>query len=49
MEELKETFEVFDTDNDGLIQADDLKTIFHEIGDDVSIEDCETMINAHCT
>ena len=39
-----EVFNMFDTDGDNLIDAEDLRRIFIEIGYDVSEEDCELLV-----
>ena len=42
-----EVFNMFDTDGDNLIDAEDLRRIFIEIGYDVSEEDCELLVKMH--
>lgn len=43
--ELKETFEFFDVDHDGLISAEELLRVFSTIGDDrCTLDDCKRMI-----
>ncbi|EOA29520.1 hypothetical protein CARUB_v10014618mg [Capsella rubella] len=43
--ELKETFEFFDADRDGLISAEELLRVFSTIGDDrCTLDDCKRMI-----
>ncbi|KAM5578019.1 putative calcium-binding protein CML36 [Rosa sericea] len=43
--ELREAFEVFDTDHDGKISAEELFSVFTVIGDDrCTLEDCRRMI-----
>lgn len=43
--ELKETFEFFDADRDGLISADELLRVFSTIGDErCTLDDCKRMI-----
>ncbi|CAJ2671602.1 putative calcium-binding protein CML36-like [Trifolium pratense] len=44
-EELREAFEVFDTDRDGRISADELLRVFRAIGDErCTLEECRRMI-----
>lgn len=43
--ELKETFEFFDTDRDGFISAEELLRVFSTIGDErCTLDDCKRMI-----
>ncbi|KAK7286706.1 hypothetical protein RJT34_21900 [Clitoria ternatea] len=45
LDELKEAFEVFDTDRDGRISAEELLRVFEAIGDErCTLEDCRRMI-----
>ncbi|GAB2267163.1 hypothetical protein Dimus_002147 [Dionaea muscipula] len=45
VEELRETFEVFDADHDGKITAEELHKVFSAIGDDrCTLEECRRMI-----
>ena len=47
-EELKEVFHRFDKERKGYIDANDLFAIFRDMGEDeVSLEDCQTMIEAN--
>ena len=46
-EELVEVFKIFDKNNDEKIDAEDLKIIFQELGEEVSDEDCRIMIDEH--
>ena len=46
-EELVEVFKIFDKNNDEKIDAEDLKIIFQELGEDVTDEDCKLMIDEH--
>ena len=47
-EELKEVFNRFDKEKKGFITADDLFIIFRDMGEDeVTLKDCETMIEAN--
>ena len=46
-EELVEVFKIFDKNNDEKIDAEDLKIIFQELGEDVTDEDCNIMIMEH--
>jgi calcium-binding protein CML len=44
-EELREAFEVFDTDRDGRISAEELLRVFRAIGDErCTLEECRRMI-----
>ena len=43
-EELVEVFAMFDTDNDNLLDAEDLKRVFIELGHEKSLDDCELLI-----
>lgn len=44
-EELREAFEVFDTDRDGRISAEELLRVFRAIGDErCTLEECQRMI-----
>ena len=44
-DELKEAFEVFDTDRDGRISAEELLRVFKAIGDErCTLEECRRMI-----
>ncbi|KAL2320692.1 hypothetical protein Fmac_029661 [Flemingia macrophylla] len=44
-DDLKEVFQVFDTDRDGRISAEELLRVFHAIGDDrCTLDDCRRMI-----
>lgn len=43
--EMKDTFEFFDADRDGLISAEELLRVFSTIGDErCTLEDCKRMI-----
>lgn len=43
--ELREAFEVFDTDRDGRISAEELLRVFRAIGDErCTLEECQRMI-----
>ena len=46
-EELVEVFKIFDKNNDEKIDAEDLKIIFTELGEEVTDEDCRIMIEEH--
>ena len=46
-EELVEVFKIFDKDCDDKIDAQDLRIIFQELGEDVTEEDCMIMIDEH--
>ena len=46
-EELVEVFKIFDKNNDEKIDAEDLKIIFQELGEDVTDEECKIMILEH--
>ena len=46
-EELIEVFAMFDTDNDNLLDAEDLKRVFIELGEDKSLDDCQLFIQMH--
>ena len=46
-EELVEVFKIFDKNNDEKIDAEDLKIIFQELGEDVTDDDCKIMILEH--
>ena len=46
-EELVEVFKIFDKNNDEKIDAEDLKIIFMELGEEVTDEDCRIMIEEH--
>ena len=42
---LKEAFELFDTDNDGQITIDEIKSFFDNIGDELNRGEIQDMIN----
>ena len=47
-EEMIEVFTMFDTDNDNLVDAEDMKRIFVELGyDETTLEDCELLVKMH--
>ena len=46
-EELVEVFKIFDKDQDDKIDAQDLRIIFQELGEDVTQEECMIMIDEH--
>ena len=46
-EELVEVFKIFDKNGDEKIDAEDLKVIFTELGEDVTDEECRLMIDEH--
>ena len=46
-EELVEVFKIFDKNNDEKIDAEDLKIIFQELGEEVTDDDCRIMIDEH--
>ena len=41
--ELREAFQIFDSDGDGLISAKDLRELFKSIGEKLSVEEAEEM------
>ena len=43
-EELKARFQMFDRDGNGLIDRDELKTVMQELGEKLSEEDIDEMI-----
>jgi calmodulin len=43
-EEMLEAFKVFDTDGNGSITADELRQIFHNLGEKLTDEEIEDMI-----
>ena len=45
-EELETVFKRFDSDNDGFIGPDDLATMMQQLGNEVSLDDAETIIQA---
>ncbi|KAJ6796945.1 putative calcium-binding protein CML18 [Iris pallida] len=45
-EELKDAFDMYDADRNGLISAGELHTVMHRLGDTCTVEDCETMIGS---
>ena len=46
-EELIEVFHLFDKNGDGIIDFKDLKEIFVELGTEVSLDDCQLLIELH--
>lgn len=44
VEEMKSAFGIFDFDGNGLISADELLRVFHNLGERCSVEDCRNMI-----
>ena len=42
--ELREAFQIFDSDGDGLISAKDLRELFKSIGEKLSVEEAEEML-----
>ena len=46
-EELIEVFKNFDTNQDEVIDAEDLKRIFVELGHDITYADCEMLVQMH--
>lgn len=44
LEEMKSAFGIFDFDGNGLISADELLRVFHNLGERCSVEDCRNMI-----
>lgn len=46
-EEMQEVFNLFDKDGDGIIDYKDLKEVFVELGTEVSLEDCQLLIELH--
>ena len=46
-EEMQEVFNLFDKDGDGIIDYKDLKEIFVELGTEVSLDDCQLLIELH--
>ena len=42
--ELREAFQIFDSDGDGLISAKDLRELFRSIGEKLSVEEAEEML-----
>uniref|UniRef100_A0A7S3IY26 Calmodulin n=1 Tax=Strombidium inclinatum TaxID=197538 RepID=A0A7S3IY26_9SPIT len=46
-EELVEVFKIFDKNNDDKVDADDLKIIFAELGEEVTEDECKIMIEEH--
>ncbi|KAI8065936.1 hypothetical protein BC940DRAFT_303235 [Gongronella butleri] len=42
--ELYETFKVFDVDGDGVINAEELKSMMHKLGDRIGIEEAQQLI-----
>ncbi|KAJ3676613.1 hypothetical protein LUZ60_004025 [Juncus effusus] len=49
LDELKDAFEVFDTNGDGLIGPDELRNLFMKLGlkERMELKDCEMMIRVH--
>mmetsp|Transcript_34801 Transcript_34801/g.46934 ORF Transcript_34801/g.46934 Transcript_34801/m.46934 type:complete len:99 (+) Transcript_34801:242-538(+) len=46
-EELVEVFKLFDKNGDDIINARDLKEVFVELGTEVSLEDCNLLVELH--
>lgn len=44
--ELRETFEMYDKDKNGLISARELHTVLKSLGEKVSLKDCSRMISS---
>jgi Ca2+-binding EF-hand superfamily protein len=44
-QELLETFKVFDRDGDGVINAQELTAMMHQLGDKITIEEAKQLIN----
>lgn len=44
LDEMKSAFGIFDFDGNGLISADELLRVFHNLGERCSVEDCRNMI-----
>lgn len=47
-DQIVEAFELADQDEDGCIGAEDLAQLFKDIGETVSMEDCESMVYSVC-
>ena len=46
-EELVEVFALFDTDNDNLLDSEDLKRVFVGLGHEISLEQCELLVKMY--
>lgn len=46
IDEIKEAFQVFDNDGDGLITAAELQEVLNRLGENIQISDCELMISS---
>ncbi len=42
--ELREAFKIFDTDNNGIIDAEDICLVMSQLGQEVSQEDVDNMV-----